>query len=52
MNDTILYRISTAEPLYRIDAHGLDLSDDVLATTDYIQWFVAHNYRVEPSLFQ
>lgn len=40
------------EPLYRAEAWGLELSDDVAQAESYIQWFVATNYAVEPTLFQ
>lgn len=40
------------EPLYRVDAHGLDLSDDVGQAQNYIQWFISVNYAMEPTLFQ
>jgi len=39
------------EPLYRAEAWGLELSDDVLQARDYIQWFTAINYRRRGSLF-
>lgn len=52
--DLDLPRISGTiqEPLYRAEAHGLELSDDVAQAQNYIQWFVSVNYRVEPTLFQ
>lgn len=39
-------------PLYREDATGLELSEDVVDTIDYIQWFVAVNYPRKDTLFQ
>lgn len=39
------------EPLYRAEAHGLELSEDVRQTTHYLQWYVFANYPVTDSLF-
>lgn len=37
-------------PLYRADAEGLDLSDDVVDTEKYISWFWSQMYQCEDVL--
>jgi hypothetical protein len=38
--------IRESQPLYRLEATGLELSYDVLETHDYIRWFVNTNYKM------
>lgn len=39
------------EPLYRAEAFGLELSEDVLQTNAYLNWFMQTNYPVQHPTF-